>query len=175
MLGLLLMAVADALSALAGTGSWNCWPSLRFLSGLGSGMAYGAVMGSYACWREPDRAYGFFMAMQFGVSAVGPVPVASVAAGTGQYADCFWVLRYWTCWPWHSCCNWPAAAERARHLAPGGIEWRLVLSFTALACLLGLGLFETANMAQFTYIERIGVAHGLVAGQIGLALGVGRH
>jgi hypothetical protein len=39
-------------------------------------------------------------------------------------------------------------------------------------CLLGIGLFEAANMANFTYSERIGLSFGLSSQDIGLVLGL---
>lgn len=170
LLGLLLMAVTDGLSAFAGQWDWKVLASLRLLSGLGSGMAYGAVMGSFACWREPDRAYGFFMAVQFGVSAAGLYLLPAWLPGIG-ISGLFLGFAALDLLALAFVAQLAGGPERARYLAAGRIEWQLVLSLTALACLLGLGLFETANMAQFTYIERIGVMHGLAAGQIGLALG----
>lgn len=60
--GLLIMAVADGACIFAEGLSMEVLAALRFLSGLGSAGAYGAVMGGFAGFRQPDRAYGLFMA-----------------------------------------------------------------------------------------------------------------
>jgi hypothetical protein len=52
------------------------------------------------------------------------------------------------------------------------VEWRVILATTSILCLLAIGLFEAANMAHFTYADRIGVSFGLKGGEIGLVLGL---
>jgi predicted MFS family arabinose efflux permease len=49
-------------------------------------------------------------------------------------------------------------------------ERSILFAATALLAILGYGLFEAANTAQFTYIERFGVALGLSDRRIGLSL-----
>ena len=60
--GLLIMAVADGACIFVDRLSIEVLVVLRFLSGLGSAGVYGAVMGGFAGFRQPDRAYGLFMA-----------------------------------------------------------------------------------------------------------------
>lgn len=168
---LLLMIIADALSAFTGAETRAWLAALRFLSGLGGGLAYGAVMGSFASWKEPDRAYGLFMAMQFAVSAAGlyllPIwlPFLGIK-GLFLGLAALGVLAL-------LCVGQMASlAERRLHLSVDKLEWQIIFSWIALACLLGIGLFETANMGHFTYIERIGLSFDLAATEVGSALAI---
>jgi cyanate permease len=56
------------------------------------------------------------------------------------------------------------------HNAP--LELHVLLAKTSVLCLLAIGVYEAANMAQFTYVERIGVSIGLNADELGIALGI---
>jgi MFS family permease len=170
-LGLLLMAVTDGISISAASLPITLLIGLRMVSGAASAAAYGAVMSSFASWREPDRAYGFFMAVQFAVSAVGLfllphwLPDVGIAGLFGLFtiADVL-ALLFVTAMP--------DRQERKSRAELGAIEWKIIFTATALAVLVAIGLFETANMAQFTYVERIGVDWGLQAGEIGFVLGL---
>ncbi|MFC1796110.1 MFS transporter [Pseudomonadota bacterium] len=170
-LGLGLMVLADGGSIAAEHMNFWLFVSLRFLSGMGGAAAYASVMGSFAGWREPDRAYGLFMAMQFAFSAVGLYGLPWVLPDTGvagilvlftvlDILALFLVRRL------------PAGPERRGAGLNATVEWRVILAATSVLCLLGIGLFEAANMANFTYADRIGILFGLKGEQIGLVLGI---
>lgn len=169
-LGLLGMALADGLSALAGSLPPTAIVGARFLSGVASAGVYGAVMGSIAGFRAPDRGYGLFMALQFFVSGAGLYllpPLMPQLGVTGVFvvfaiAALFGLLFLG---------GVPSARERAATSAPLTVEWKIILAPTALLCLLAYGLFESSQMGQFAYIERIGVNLGLSGEQLGLSLG----
>ena len=169
--GLGLMVLADGGSIAAAQMPFWGFVSLRFLSGIGGAAAYASVMGSFAGWREPDRAYGLFMAMQFAFSAVGLYGLPWILPDTGvagililftllDVVALFLVSRL------------PAGTERPGTGLKATVEWRVILASTSLLCLLGIGLFEAANMANFTYADRIGVSFGLDGPEIGLVLGL---
>lgn len=170
-LGMGLMVLADGGSIAAA--QMGFWPfvSLRFLSGIGGAAAYASVMGSYAGWREPDRAYGLFMAMQFAFSAVGLYGLPWILPDTGVTGIlvlftaldilALFLVRYL-----------PTRDERRGTGLNAPMEWRVILAATSLLCLFGIGLFEAANMASFTYADRIGIFFGLEGRQVGLVLGI---
>jgi MFS family permease len=169
--GLGLMVLADGGSIFAQHMPFWMFISLRFLSGIGGAAAYASVMGSFAGWREPDRAYGLFMAIQFAFSAAGLFGLPWILPDTGvagilalftvlDILALFLVVRL------------PAGTERRGAGLKATVEWRVILASTSLLCLLAIGLFEAANMAHFTYADRMGVAFGLEGEQIGLVLGI---
>jgi MFS family permease len=171
LLGLCLMALVDGVSMAAAQIPAGLFVILRFISGAAGVCVYSSVMASFAGWREPSRAYGLFMSFQFMASAMGlfglpwVLPQTGVAAVFGLFTALsllgFFLVR-----------QLPPPAER-RGVGPDApLEWRVILSVTALACLLAIGLFEAANMAHFTYAERIGITFGLGARDIGLVLGI---
>lgn len=170
-LGLVIMVAADGASIAAAALPLYVLVALRFISGAAGAAVYGGVMSAYAAWREPDRAYGLFMALQFAVSGAGLflLPMAIPHLGVAGIFALFTLLDLGALVLARAL---PDNVERAGRIVGDKLEWQIIFTLTALACLLAIGLYETAQMAHFTYIERIGVAVGLDAGQIGLALGL---
>ncbi|MEM1413098.1 MAG: MFS transporter, partial [Pseudomonadota bacterium] len=169
-IGLLGMAIADGVSALAGNLPPLAIVAVRFVSGVASAGVYGAVMGSLAGFRSPDRGYGLFMALQFLVSGAGLYllpPLMPQLGVTGVFvlfaAAALVGLAFLS--------GVPGPASRAAAPAPATVEWKIILAPAAMLCLLGYGLFESSQMGQFAYIERIGVSLGLTPEQLGLSMG----
>jgi predicted MFS family arabinose efflux permease len=168
---LVLMALADASSALAVTLPTELFMIVRFLAGLGGGAAYAAVMANFARWDEPDRAYGVFMMMQFALSALGlyglPLLLPSIGvsglyllfAGVGLAA-----LTLVFELPTRGAPDEPAAIKE--------IEWRIIMSRSALLVLAAIGLYEAANTSHFAYAERFGLWFAMTPTQIGAVLGI---
>lgn len=123
-------------------------------------------MGAFARSREPDRAYGLFMAMQFTLSAAGlyGLPFLLPLAGIEGLFVGFTLLNLLA---FRLVGKLPDSKDRLANAIPETIEWRILLSRMSLLCLLGICLFEAATMAHFTYAERIGLTTGLSHGQIG--------
>lgn len=166
--GLLVLAVFDAASALVGHLPIWLFVSLRLISGLGGAVAYAAVVASIAATANPERGYGVFMVLQFGLSAVGlyVLPHMLPAIGViGMYlmlataAVLSLTLR-------DSVVHREAVAEEP------AIEVHMLLRPAAILAMLGIGTYETANFMQYTYSERIGIGFGLSNFQIGEALGI---
>ncbi len=142
--------------------------ALRFLTGFAASSVHVAASAAFARHANVERGYGLFITLQFIVSGIGlyVVPVFSHSLGvTGlflliaglQFAS-LPLLRF--------------LPGRALEVRSGGRtdERRILLAAVTLFALLGYGLFESANTAQFTYIERWGVALTFSDGQIGVAL-----
>lgn len=171
--GLLTMALADGLCIFADRLSVEVLVMLRFISGVGSAGVYAAVMGGFAGFRHPVRAYGLFMACQFALSATGlfflPALMPRLGA-TGLFAAfmvydlcAIFLIRFLT-----------AEKDRVRSSNSNSrqLEWHVILAPAALLCLAAYGAFETVMMGQYTYIERVGVTMSLSGEQLGRALGL---
>ncbi len=169
--GLMAMVVADAASIAASDLPVVALVVLRLISGLGGAAVLASVMSAFAVWREPDRAYGFFMAMQFAVSGAGLYVLPSAMSFIGV-PGLFILFTAVDLAAFALVRQLPDRSERAAKVAGAPLEWHVIAARTSLVCLLGIGMFEAANMAQFTYVERIGVAFGLNTDEIGLTLGI---
>lgn len=169
--GLGLMVLADGGSIAAAHMPFWLLVSLRFLSGIGGAAAYAGVMGSFAGWRRPERAYGLFMGTQFAFSAAGLYGLPWILPETG-IAGIMILFTALDVLVLLFVRQLPAGNERPGAGARATVEWRVILAGTSLLCLLAIGLFEAGNMASFTYAERIGISFGLESEEIGLVLGV---
>ena len=169
--GLLVMLVCDAACiAAASLPTWTFF-ALRFFSGVGAAGAYASVIAAFARTREPDRAYGLFMAIQFAGSAVGlyGLPFLLPHTGIGGLYITFVITELVAL---SFVGSLPDRNERQAQAVPDMIEWRILLRRTSLVCLLGICFYEAANMSHFTYAERIGLSTGLGNEQVGAVLGI---
>lgn len=166
--GLLVLGVFDAASALVGHLPAWLFVGFRFISGLGGAVAYAAVVASIASTANPERGYGVFMVLQFGLSAIGlyGLPYLLPTIGVvGMYlllavaAVLSLTLR-------DSVVHRDAATEEP------AIELQMLFRPAAILAMLGIGIYETANFMQYTYSERIGISFGLSSYQIGESLGI---
>lgn len=172
--GLLLAAASDIASAHAAE---SLYPFLacRFVAGMGAGAAYTVVMAAFARLPEVDRGYGVFVTLQFIVSGLGLyiLPVYSADLGFDGMFLAFAALEIAAV---VLCLSLPGrSASPRQHDAqlPGRTELQVLLAMATLLGVLGFAVFEAANVAQFSYVERLGVALDLGDHQIGLALGIG--
>jgi MFS family permease len=169
-IGLGILILTDGISIAAAQLPAGVFVALRFISGAGGVAAYASVMSAYAGWREPDRAYGLFMAIQFLVSSVGLFGLPWILPDTGV-SGLFALFTMLDVAALLLVVQLPGSDERKPAGSGSPVEWRVILAQTSLLCLLGIGLFEASNMASFTYAERIGVSFGLQGSEIGLVLG----
>jgi predicted MFS family arabinose efflux permease len=167
-IGFALAAVADLASAFTATQPM-AFLCARILGGVGAGAAYTAAVAAFARYDEVERGYGLFVTLQFIVSGLGlyVLPVYSPSFGTfGMFAmiaalDLVALLMAQQL-------PGPAVADRSR--SERRSEIHVLLSAATLFALIGFGVFEAANTAQFTYVERLGVALGFPDQQIGTML-----
>lgn len=171
MFAFILAAVGDAYSGFVADQP-TLFMLIRFLTGIAGGAAYTAIIAAFAREKHVDRGYGLFITLQFIVSGLGLylVPVYSAwLSVTGMYLifaglDLAGAVL----------CHW--LPGRANLPTTGTVlksELSVLLAKATLFGALGFALFEAANTAQFTYVERYGVAINLSDHQVGLALMIG--
>jgi len=167
--GLVLAALGDLLSAYTANQE-IAFLVMRFLAGVGQGVAYTAVVTAIARLAVPDRAYGLFMMFQFALSALGLYvlpPIVNVIGAQGMYVGLAVIeLSALLLAP---CVSREIVAAKSDE---ANIELKTILKWVALLALFATILFEAANTAQFAFIERIGVDIALNDNQIGTALGL---
>ncbi len=167
-LGLSLAAVADVLSLLS-TG----WPALflaaRFLAGIGTGAAYTAALAAFARYEDTDRGYGIFITLQFIVSGLSLyfLPVYSSTLGT---TGMFFILAGFDSAGVLLARYLPGKAIDERQTQGRASEMGVLMTTVAVSALLGFCVFEAANTAQFTYIERLGMALQFGEHKVGTAM-----
>jgi len=165
---LLAAAVMDVVSAYS-SGHELIFLLARIAAGVGAGGAYTCIVAAFARYREVDRGYGIFITLQFVVSGIGLylLPVYATSLGTkgmflmiaGLEVLALLLVRHL-----------PGKAVRQREEPFKVSELGVMLAPATIFAVIGFGLFETANTAQFTYVERLGVAIDLADQKIGTAL-----
>jgi predicted MFS family arabinose efflux permease len=171
MLSFALAAVGDWISSFV-VDSPALFMFARFLTGVAAGAAYTAIMAAFARERHVDRGYGIFITLQFIVSGLGLylVPVYSSSMSVSGMFLAFAAMDLAAL----VLCHWlPGKARRPSSGKPGKNELSVLLAKSTLFGALGFALFEAANTAQFTYVERYGVSMQLSDHQVGLALMIG--
>jgi predicted MFS family arabinose efflux permease len=167
-LALALAGIADLASAFT-AGPGVAFLAVRAIAGVTLGAAYVAATASFARYDDYERGFGVFVTLQFIISGLGlyVVPVFSDELGARGLFLVFSLLDLF-------------ALFLARHL-PGEIpagkanaesksELRVLFTLAAILGISGFFLFEAANNAQFTYIERFGVSLEISDHRIGIAL-----
>jgi predicted MFS family arabinose efflux permease len=142
---------------------------IRLVAGIGAGAAYTVVVAAFARLPDVDRGYGLFVTLQFIVSGLGlyALPVYSEVLGVEGMFLALVALDF-------------AGLAMTRFLpgravdSPGfsGLktELHVLLAWATLLGALGFAIYEAANTAQFTYVERLGVSLALTDQQVGSAL-----
>jgi predicted MFS family arabinose efflux permease len=168
MLGFALAAMSDFAAAFY-LDQPAFFMTIRFLSGLGSGAAYTAVLASFARLPDMDRGYGMFVTLQFIISGFGLylLPVYSGLLGTFGLFMGLAVLEVLGLALAVYLPGRPAGdvrRERSR------TEIQVLLAAATITGTLGFALFEAGYTAQFTYVERLAVALSFSDQQVGVAL-----
>lgn len=155
-LGMFLAATADLLS-IPSAGWPGLFLAVRFVAGFGTGAAYTAALAAFARYEDTDRGYGIFITLQFLVSGLGLylLPVYSEVLST---AGMFTVLAALDAAAVMLARYLPGKAVDERAANRRASEMSVLLTTVAVSALLGFFVFEAANTAQFTYVERLGMA-----------------
>lgn len=140
----------------------------RVCAGTGEGLAVGVSFAALGQARNPDRAFGVYLAAGLTISAVILLllPILQAHIGTAPFFVAFAVLAVvaGALVPWLSSGN---AAGSAASSGAARIHWRL-----AIAGLLGVFLYFLAQGAVWSYFGEIGAASGIRADFIGRALAI---
>lgn len=163
-----IAVITDILSALT-AGDSAMFFAARILSGLALGSAYVASVSSFARFDEYERGFGLFVTLQFVVSGLGlyVVPVFADEMGAfGLFAG-FAVLD---CMALFMARFLPSGQTVESDAHESGSELKVLLTASAFLAIVGFALFEAANNAQFTYIERFGVSLGISDHKVGFSL-----
>ena len=167
-LGFALAAVGDLVSAFSGNHA-TLFLLIRLAAGVGAGAAYTVVIAAFARLPDVERGYGLFVTLQFIVSGLGLyiLPVYSAVLGVeGMFLSIaaldvagLALTRYL-----------PGRASDSPDFSGLKTELQVLLAWATLLGALGFAIYEAANTAQFTYLERLGVSLALTDQQIGSAL-----
>ncbi len=165
---LLLALVADLASAMT-AGDSVLFFVARALSGIGLGAAYVAAVSSFPRFDGFERGFGIFVTMQFTVSGLGlyVVPVYADQIGAQGLFLAFALLDALAMAMTRVLPTERASGEFG---SDGTSELMVLLTGSALLAIIGFAIFEAANNAQFTYVERFGVALSIPDEDIGFSL-----
>jgi MFS family permease len=169
-LGFSLAALTDGLSSASGHVP-ELFLVFRFLAGLGIGAAYASITAGIARLDDPDRGFGLLMMFQFALQAIGLYTLPHLLHLVG-IAGMFQLIAGLDLLGAVLSRHLPARDPVAQQAEPPSIELHVLLAKASLLSLVGLGLYETANLAQFTFSERFGVSLALAPEQIGMILGI---
>jgi predicted MFS family arabinose efflux permease len=167
-IGLLVAASGDLLSGFY-TAHAPLFLFIRFCTGVGAGAAYTAVLAGFARLPEVQRGYALFVTLQFSISALALylLPVFSRWLGANGM---FWSIAALDMLGLALCARLPGRAVLSQEDQIARTELHVLLSRATVLGALGFLIYEAANVAQFTYIERLGVSLGFSDQQVGLAL-----
>lgn len=167
-LALALAVVVDLASAFT-AGPTIAFLVVRTIAGAMLGAAYVAVASSFARYDGYERGFGVFVTLQFSISGLGlyVVPVFSDELGARGLFMIFAVLDFLALFLARHLPDEIAAIKEHRESKS---ELRVLFTLAAILGIVGFSLFEAANNAQFTYIERFGVSLDISEHQIGTAL-----
>ena len=167
-IGLIVAIGLDTLSAFVATPHPG-FLLLRFMTGLAAGAAHVAALSAFARHDDVDRGYGMFVTLQFIVSGLGlyVLPVYSEHLGvSGMYLMFAFLqaiaLLLLGSMPGKASDGWAGVQPKS--------EMAVLLGTITIVAMLGYGMFEAANTAQFTYVERFGVSLDYTGQRIGTAL-----
>jgi predicted MFS family arabinose efflux permease len=166
--GLAIACIADVISAYLAAPS-AAFLLIRFITGSANGAVQIAALSAVARLDDAERGFGLLITLQFIVAALGCyiLPVYSAELGaTGMFllfaAGDLLALALARHLPGRAVDEWAGTERRS--------ERSVLFAAATLLALLGYGMFEAANTAQYTYLERLGVALAFSDREIGTAL-----
>ena len=168
---LIIAIFTDLLSAFT-AGATIIFFLVRVIWGLAMGVAHASSVSSIAHYDNFKQGFGIYVGLQFIVSGIGLyiIPVYADIIGVTGFFIGFAVLDFvaliFTKYL-GSDYNKPAKTKE------NNTSLGVMISVPAILAIIGFTVFEAANTAQFSYIERFGVISNLTEHQIGIALLVG--
>ncbi len=167
-IALAIAALSDVVSAYT-AGTTAAFFAARIIAGFALGAAYVSSVSSFARFDGYERGFGLFVTLQFIVSGLGlyVVPVyADVMGATGLFV--LFAVLDGIALLLAQLLPSDRAADAVKH--DSGSELKVLFTVSALLAIIGFAVFEAANNAQFTYIERFGVALAISDQKVGVAL-----
>ena len=168
---LIIAIFTDLLSAFM-AGATIIFFLVRVIWGLAMGVAHASSVSSIAHYDNFKQGFGIYVGLQFIVSGIGLyiIPVYADIIGVTGFFFGFAVLDFvaliFTKYL-GSDYNEPVKTNK------NNTSLGVMISVPAILAIIGFTVFEAANTAQFSYIERFGVISNLTEHQIGIALLVG--
>ena len=158
--GVLLAATAQGLSALV-QAYWLLAP-VRFASGVGAGLVLAAANSAAASARNPDRLYGYAIAVMQGMVAIVTFALAAVIHATGIAGGYLTLGGFFLALlPFLTWLGFGSRTPDARGSAAPLPRTPMLLLLGALG-VLGLGTGPT-----WAFMERVGVGIGMTVERIG--------
>jgi len=166
--GFLVAAIGDGLSGFS-AGHAPLFLFVRFCTGVGAGAAYTSVLAAFARLPDVNRGYAVFITLQFTISGLGLflLPVFSQYLGANGM---FLSIAALNVMGLLLSSNLPGRAVRSGAAQIGRTELHVLLAWATVLGALGFLIFEAALVAQYTYIERLGVSLAFSDQQVGSAL-----
>jgi predicted MFS family arabinose efflux permease len=170
-IGFLVAAIGDGLSGFS-AGHAPLFLFVRFCTGVGAGAAYTCVLAAFARLPDVNRGYAVFITLQFTISGLGLflLPVFSQFLGA---KGMFLSIATLNVMGVLLSSNLPGRAVRNDAAQVGRTELHVLLAWATILGALGFLIFESALVAQYTYIERLGVSLAFSDQQVGSALLIG--
>ena len=168
---LIIAIFTDLLSAFT-AGATIIFFLVRVIWGLAMGVAHASSVSSIAHYDNFKQGFGIYVGLQFIVSGIGLyiIPVYADIIGVTGFFIGFAVLDFVALiFTKYLGSDYNEPVQTNKNNTSLGV----MISVPAILAIIGFTVFEAANTAQFSYIERFGVISNLTEHQIGIALLVG--
>ena len=168
---LIIAIFTDLLSAFM-AGATIIFFLIRVIWGLAMGVAHASSVSSIAHYDNFKQGFGIYVGLQFIVSGIGLyiIPVYADIIGVTGFFIGFAVLDFVALiFTKYLGSDYNEPVQKNKNNTSLGV----MISVPAILAIIGFTVFEAANTAQFSYIERFGVISNLTEHQIGIALLVG--
>ena len=168
---LIIAIFTDLLSAFT-AGATIIFFLVRVIWGLAMGVAHASSVSSIAHYDNFKQGFGIYVGLQFIVSGIGLyiIPVYADIIGVTGFFIGFAVLDFVALiFTKYLGSDYNEHVKTNKNNTSLGV----MISVPAIMAIIGFTVFEAANTAQFSYIERFGVISNLTEHQIGIALLVG--
>lgn len=148
---------------------------LRFIAGLGGGAVTATAVSWIAQQRHPEKGYGLFMMLQFGLGAL-ILAILPYAVGLNGVSVVYWIFIVFALVslmlsPTLMLSRSAPVGDTKKSDITIGVEEKIKM-LPVLLSFVAIGLFEAANSGVWAYIERVGLAIPLTRETLGGTLAV---